>query len=337
MLGVWGDESDGSGLGTIHVFFPALESDTPRPAHLSEDEMRTLYEQGLRPCIAQTLPEAARDWPPSYPYELHNPPSAAGANSYAGTRAFRSVTLPPTSLGDFVSNFRLQLQLNNVEWADGLFFLHRVCGMKSATRHQNTRKSARLAFSKAFEMARIPVKATNYGNWWIDVGLEFCSDRGESLQWITEHHHRIVKGVLKIPSRRARHITTLGHHRYRRDISCHLPEMSGCAIDLGMRHGPFYATYLQLCTVTAEMSETEHLDMGRALSIRQAMYIIQPAQTVLDMVEVLHNQAETEGSSRTNARIEVRVSISCFDNILVDVDEATVRESLLSFPTLELM
>ena len=299
--------------------------------------MRTLYEQGLRPCIAQTLPEAARDWPPSYPYELHNPPSAAGANSYASTRAFRSVTLPPTSLGDFVSNLRLQLQLNNVEWADEFFFLHRFCGMKSATRHQKTYKSALMASSKAFEMACIPFEATRHGNWWIDVGLEFCSDRGESLQWITDHHHHIVQDVLGISTRTAMRITTLGHHRYRRDVSCHLPEMLGCAIDLEMQYGPFYATYLQLCTVTAEMSETQHLDMGRALSIRQAMDMFQPAEMVFDMIEALHKQGETEGSSRTSARIEVRVSIDYIDDVLFDVNEATVRESLLSFPRLELM
>ena len=340
MLGVWEDESDGSSLGTIHIFFPGLGSNSPRPALLSEDEVRTLYERGLRPCIARILPEAALDWPQSYelscPYEIHDTAGAVGENSYAGTGALRSVTFPPSSMNDFAPTLRRLLQLNEVEWAKGLFFLHRVCGMKSATQHQKTLNSARSACFKAFERAHIPFESTSQGDWWIDVGLEFHGDKGEIFQWNTDAHHRVVENVLEIPKDTAMFITTPGLRAYRRNIACHIPQASGCRIEYEMEYkGRWCTSYLELTTteMSGQQYSTSNISgTARTLSIRQAMDSCRPVQKALDMMDALSKQAETSSQSLANARIGLRVPVDYVNDFLVDdLDEATVRESLLSF------
>ena len=337
-LGVWGVESPDSILGTIHIFFPALArtSKQPRLTQLSEDEVRQFYERGLKPSMAQLVENL--DWPAEYISGPRNTPGTDGEDSHAGPRDFRFATLPPVMLANFASNLRIHLQRNGVEWADKFFFVHTVCGMKSATTHLKIKDAARLAWIKALERAQIPLEATDQGSWWIDVGLEFRSDDpGCYLQWTTASHDLIVQKVLGVSMSTAMRITTLGHDGYSRDIVCHLPEVSGCRLETGIRYGPyggrFNASYLELSTT--EMSRVQH----PALTIRQAMSPVQPTQFALDMYNAFQRQAlATRDELESNAaRIELRVPLKHAENVLIDVKNSTIREALLLFSRKEWM
>jgi hypothetical protein len=296
--------------------------------------VKTLYEKGLRPCITRTLPETALNLPPKYLSEFHN---TAGADSRARTRALHSVTLPSSSLAQFASNLRLQLRLNEVEWAKGLFFLHTVCGIKRDTKHRKTRKAARSAWFRALKRAKIPVEATNYGSWWIDVGLEFRSEQGQFLQWITDYHGCIVQEVLGISISTAKRITTLGHHGYSRDIACHLAEVSGCRLEVGIQHGgPSRAAHMELSTT---LISGAHHPAVPALTIPQAMETRhQPPQSVIDLFNAFRGQRETQNWLQSNAaRIELRVPLKHAEDVLIDIDEDIIRESLVSFSRQEWM
>jgi hypothetical protein len=309
ILGVWGDdESNDSCSGTIHVLFPDLGLDSQRPTHLSEEELKTLYEEGLRPCIAETLPEAALDWPAEYNYGPHNTPGAGGDDSHAGTSALRFVMVPSASLANFASNLRAHLQSNKVEWAKGLFFFYRVCGIKKATQHPKTKKAAGSALIKVLERAQIPLKATDQGSWWIDIGLEFRSDQGRFLQWTTASHECLVQEVLGVSMATATRMTTLGRDGYSRDIPCHLSENSGCRLEAKIRHqhnGPFFSVYLELTTTEMSKAPRPILTIPEAMDRHR-----QPPQSVIDLFNVFHRQRASQNLLDSNvARIELRVPL----------------------------
>ena len=342
-LGVW----EGN-LGTIHIVFPAflagIALESQRPTRLSEDMVRTLYEKGLRPCIAQILPEAAHDWPPAYATEL----SSACADHGTPGCHFRSLIIPPQLLSAFVLNLRQQLELNGVDWAEDFILFHTVRGMRHATRHRQSQDAvgqAALALEEALKIAHIPLHATESGDWWINVGLEFSSDMGECLQWSTPYHYRIIENVLGISSSTAIDITTLGHPRYSRDIVSHLPEVSGCRVKTGHQRGgpslacslgPFEAVYLQL--YTDEISSKQCSQRGRPLGIRQAMGFNHPVAFMIDLLTAFHGRtaatsATTQVLPQSIARIELRVPLEHVGHVLVDIDEPAFRECLLSFPS----
>jgi hypothetical protein len=337
-LGVWGVESPDSILGTIHVFFPALArtSKQPRLTQLSEDEVRQFYERGLKPSMAQLVENL--DWPAEYISGPRNTPGTDGEDSHAGPRDFRFATLPPVMLANFASNLRIHLQRNGVEWADKIFFVHTVCGMKSATTHLKKKDAARLAWIKALERAQIPLEATDQGSWWIDVGLEFRSDDpGCYLQWTTASHDLIVQKVLGVSMSTAMRITTLGHDGYSRDIVCHLSEVSGCRLETGIRHGgPFHAAYLELSTTS--ISGAQHPAVP-ALTVPQVMDVGRwPHQTAIDLLSAFSAQKNSQNWLQSNAaRVELRVPLEHAEDVLIDIDEDTIRESLLSFSRQEWM
>jgi hypothetical protein len=285
--------------------------------------MRTFYEKGLQPYIKTFRPEAASDWPPGYNAELFR------AKTPSGQRAYRSVILPTYSLARFGSLIRDQLESNGVEWAEGLFFLHTVRGIKQGTQHSMTREAAQSVLSETLREARIADRAVERGSWWVDVGLEFFSKKEECLQWMTVSHHEVVQNVLQIDPHHAIRITKLGSSKYSRDISSHLPAVSGCRIEPGQRaRGPFKAAYLQL--YTTDKSVTYHprgRHHAKQISVRKAMD--DPMPYVQDLCRTYE---EASGETSSNARVEVRVPFDSATEVLIDINYTTFRKSMLSFP-----
>lgn len=310
---------------SIYIFFPRLALDEGRSPLLSEDEVATFYEKGLRPYINHVQPEISSDWPPDYNSEKFR------AAKRGGQRAFRTVMLSAWLANGFAANLREQLQQNGVEWAEDFFLLHTIRGIKHTTQHVLNGVAAHLTLTEVLKEAKISLETTLLGSWWVDVGIEFCNMEGECLQWMTASHRRVVEDALQISASAATRITTLGSSKYSRDLASHLSGVSGCRIEPGLRaEGPYQVAYLQLYTtdksVTYQIQGRSH---AKEATIGEIMGAEQPAKFVKDLYS-----AYTEAAKhiRSNARMEVRVPIRFASEVLVYIDNTTIKESILSFP-----
>jgi hypothetical protein len=316
----------------VHIFFPGLVSEDRQSARLTEEENRIFYEKALRPYIEEVQPGVTSDWPPDYESEIFR------ATRRSGQRSLRTLILPGWSLENFGRKIRDQVEYNGVQWAEGLFFIHTIRGIKHGTQHQVTEDAAHLALHRMLEEANIPSSATLRGSWWIDVGLEFnaveteveAELRKDCLQWMTTSHSRVVQEALEIEAHNADRITKLGSSKYSRDLASHLPGVSGCRIEPGTRaEGPYQAAYIQLYTtdksVTYSLQGNRH---AKEITIQEAMGKEQPVQFIQ---KLYHTYKEASIKTPANARIEMRVPLEAGTRALLYVDHSVYRQLMLCF------
>ncbi|KAJ4469609.1 hypothetical protein C8R41DRAFT_970774 [Lentinula lateritia] len=318
---VWGNRCQ------IHIFFPGIASRGPEDLarQLSKEEKTTFYEIGLRPAIAALLPEDISDWPPTYDGELFR------ARKQSGHMSYQTKIIPELEVPNLVGRIRRNLEDANVDWAESFFFTHTVRGFKHGTQHEMNEDEAQLALDILLNHADLSRDATERGEWWIDVGLELCSDIQSCLQWVTTSHYHMVKEVLKISEANASRITSLGSSKYQKDIVSHIMDVAGCRIEPGSRaQGEYEAVYFQLYTTDKAITyNPEGRHHGKAISTNLAMGPTQPPTFISGLFE-LFTDAMTRNSS--NARIEVRVPIRHATRVLVTIDVDLVRRNLLAFP-----
>jgi hypothetical protein len=311
----------------LHIFFPSLSSDDRKSPLLSKEEAKALYEKGLRPSIEQLLPQSASDWPATYQTELFRASKAKGGFAY------QTKMVPQWAVPRLASLIRQNLQDNGVNWAEDFFFMSTIRGSKHSTTHSLTSDAAKYALDdfmgEAFLDIPHPLSAES-DQWWIDVGVEFSSEEEACFQWLTSSHGLMVQETLKISEQHANRITTLRSSKYFRDISSHLPTVSGCRIEPGVNaEGPFQAAYFQIYTtdkaVTYNPQGGRH---GKTMSINAAMGNSQPPAFVSGLFDVFLEAVESNYSS---ARIEIRVPILHANTAMLGFDNEIVNRSILSF------
>jgi hypothetical protein len=310
----------------LHVFFPTLftEGRSSGPC-LTKDERAVFYECGLRPAIQALIPWNVQEWPATLDDELFR------AKKRSGALSFQSKMIPAFAVPHLMDHIRQQLEENDIEWGNDCFVLHTVRGTKQASKHSKTEAAATLALEEYLESAQISLDSIDSeGEWWIDVGLEFSSREDYGLHWTTTSHFHIVKEVLRISEAHASRITTLGSSKYSRDITNHLPAVSGCRIEPGVQaEGPYSAAYCQL--YVSEKALTYHPERGhhgKAITMQEAMGKTQPSAFVLGLYN-LFQSARTHTSA--SARIELRVPFRYATKVLLQIDPSVVKESLLAF------
>jgi hypothetical protein len=277
---------------------------------------------GLKPYAKDTHYSQFFNWPAGYAAEQFR------ATKKSGQKAYRTIVVPQWSLKDFGSKLRGHLRDNGVEWAEGLFFMHTIRGIKLGTQHTKTRDAAELALMEMIEEAHLDEEAMGSGSWWIDVGLEFSSKKDECLQWMTASHRNVVREALGIDDSNAIRITTLGSSKYSRDLASHLPGVSGCRIEPGVRaQGCYEAAYLQIYTTDKSVTYLpEGHQKAKRISMEEAM---KGGQGFVEGLFTTYWQASLENSS--NTRVEVRVPFQFATTALVNVDPSTFHGSMLSF------
>jgi hypothetical protein len=307
----------------IHIFFPSLFAKERRSSQLSKSEKVDFYELGLRPTIGVLLPDDVSDWPATYESEIFR------AKRRTGYMAYQTKVLPEWILSSLATTLRNMLQENGVEWGEGFFFSHTIRGTKHGTQHSMGRRSAELALEEYLIDAKIPLHATQTGNWFIDVGVEY-SAVATCLQWMTSSHFHMVKETLQIPENDASRITSIGSTKYARDMVSHLPAVSGCRIEPGIRaEGEFKAVYLQMYTTDKAITyNPEGGHHGKAITMEVAMGKTQPPKFLQGLYEV-YKSAMVENAC--NARIEVRVPFNHATTALLNLEYRVVRNSLLGF------
>lgn len=317
-FGYWGQRH------MIHIFFPGLLAEGRVGSQLTKDEKTKFYEFGLRPSIFSLLRQDVSDWPATYDAELFR------AKKRSGYMSYQTKVLPQWILPFLADTIRAELVLNGVDWGEDLFFTHTIRGTKHGTQHSRNHDAAVEALSEYLEDAKIPQEATEVGEWWIDVGMEFCSSHDACLQWKTSSHFHIVQEVLQIPDNHASRITSVGSSKYARDLVSHLTAVSGCRIEPGAQaEGPFQATYFQMYTTDKAITyNPEGRHHGKAITMDGAMGKTQPPVFIEGLFDVYTSAIHNNSS---NARVEVRVPFAQATTVFMRLNTNIVRESLLSF------
>lgn len=308
----------------IHILFPNLVSENRSSSVLTQEEKATFYESVLRPAIQSLSPQCASDWPSTYSTEIFR------AQKRSGHLAYQTKIVSAWLIDGLVNEMRSKIEESDTEWAKDFVFLHTLRGTKHGTQHQPTRNAAEVALLDYLNKANILETAMSSGDWYVDVALEFSSEEVHCLQWKTSSHYHLVRALLDISEDNARRITERGSSKYSRDVSSHLPAVSGCRIEPGSRaQGSYEAVYYHMYTTDKSLTyNPEGGHHGKAITMSQAMGTIQPPPFIVSLLDTYTKAIENNAS---NARLEVRVPITKAARVLIRFDPNLIRRSLLLF------
>ena len=312
----------------IRAFIPGLYDQHTGSPFLSQEDQRTFYEQGFLPAVQDLCTDRSAEWPATYTDEMFR---ARGRNR---TLRFLSKTIPAWNIRQLGSTIRSKLNNTGVPWAQGITFLHQVRGVKDSTYHRVDDVSADEALDEFLteqNLSRDEIMLT--GSWWIDIGLQVVSSNKDCLVWRTDSHGRIVQDICEITADHAKRITSIGSKQYTRDIMSHLPQLSGCRIEPGVRgRGPYEVAYLQLyCT---DKSLTYCQDQGRHGKFITCSDVVKgKADDFINNLYSLYINAIDNNYAQ--ARMEVRVPIQFATYVLLGLEEDVIRGGLVSYPSVE--
>ena len=325
----------------INIFFPRLYTKERISPRLSTDEQATLYNKGIRPSVDELLPFEKNDWPANYEGEIFRAARRRGGISYQ-TKVINDMVV-----NSFVDTIRTKLVEHGIDWGQGAFVIHMVRGMKASTRHSVSRQAAMEELKKFLREMDID---PDYDNdcWYIDVGLEISSEEDNCFQWLTTSHPSMLEWILGLPEHDAIRLGTFGSTRYQRDISSHLPQLSGCRVEPGVRGaGRYMAVYYQQYTSEKALTyNPEKGDHGKTITMKEAMGNKQPANFCDKLYQTFIDAKENNASA---ARVEVRVpvgsrflgvldeygepiySLECSTSVMTYVSRTVLRRSIRSY------
>jgi hypothetical protein len=161
----------------------------------------------------------------------------------------------------------------------------------------------------------------------VDVALTVVSDNGKCLAWQTISHFGLVREVLGLSNQTAIRITSLGSSKYTRDMTSHLPEVSGWRIAPGVRAaGKYDCCYFQ--GYTTDKALTARPEKGHHAKFLECPDVFKgKADGWIESLYQLNINAIK--SNLSTARMEVRVPLSKAKSVLLNVDEELLRSSLI--------
>ncbi|KAF9459638.1 hypothetical protein BDZ94DRAFT_1171312 [Collybia nuda] len=305
----------------IYILIPDIYR-KDRSSFLTQEEYRILYEDGIRPAIESLSPETVAEWPANYHDELFR------ARRRNGQLALTSKMLAEWHVRHLGDSIREALARNGSTWGTGLVFLHQIRGVKHSTIHRADSTAAEEAFDGFLSNNKLTYASMSVnGTWYVDVGIEISSPWGNSLAWQADSHCDMVETACELSERDSRSITQIGSSKYVRDIVSHLPAVSGCRITTGRAHGPHDVPYLQLYTTDKALTyQPDNGTFGKSITAEDLLK--GKGLAYVESLCTLYNNA-TE-TSKSHARIELRVSIFSATKVLIDIDEYLVRSCLVS-------
>ena len=299
----------------LYIFFPRLyRPDRPNRNNLTPEELKLVYERGIRPAAIRTNPTAAGDWPATYKDEVFR------AQNHGPGFSFTTCMVAACDVPDFT--YYLRRYLADLDWGRDVLFMTQIRGVKLGTYHDPTPQGAQEALLDLTEDL-----LTDEGIWYIDVGLEIYEER-YAYQWASSSHQRILENILNITPEDAAKIFRPGRF-YFQDISSHFLDISGFRATTGIAPGQQVIQYIQCYTV--DKSVTYHPDnrghFAKFMTTNMAMQG-DPPKFVSNLYEAYLNASDHIDCA---ARIEVRLPIFNSTNVLLGLDPQLVQESLLRF------
>ncbi|KAF8958753.1 hypothetical protein BDZ97DRAFT_1667945 [Flammula alnicola] len=317
-IGKWGVHT------LLRILIPGLYTQDGGSS-VSADDLRVFYDLGFYPAIRQLMGDQANDWPASYQAEVFR---AQGSNGkfQIQTKMFPEHLVP--QLGDAL---REALVSNGVEWGESIVFLHQVRGVKNTSVHRVYPAAIDNAFADFLDSNRLVYQELiANGRWWVDVGLEAMSRSGECLAWRTDSHRHVVGRILRINEYRADKITRPTSSKYTRDLTSHMPQVSGCRVAPGAHgEGDCHARYVQLYqtdkSVTAHKEGFQHgkfVNGAAVLDGKGVKYLEQ-------LYDLYVHSCRTV---QAHARAEVRIPIEHYSVPFLNVTPTLMGRSLVTFP-----
>lgn len=320
------------------VVFPGLYK-RGETSNLSEENQRDFYEKGLLPAMEMVNRHYASEWNPTYNAEKSRARRMNGTYSYQ-TKVVSALDV--THLGQCL---RECLAENNVQWANGFFFLLNVRGTKTGYSHTMSAEAATGSLNSYLDSLGLKdiyiasqdaefaaARGLQDDVWFADVGLELSLrsplvDEEPCLVWRTDGHSHVMHEILGVTAATAERITTPTSGGYSRDMISHLPAVSGCRVELGVTsEGAYDAVYAQLYVTCKSLTYgPEGKNHGKAMSFLNAM---SPGNPFLPERYEQYKKAALRNSS--HARMEIRVPLRHALSVLLDVDVDIMRKSLLS-------
>lgn len=253
------------------------------------------------------------------------------ARGRRGQLSFTTKMIPDWCVEDLGDHIRDSLTENGYSWGTGLVFLHQIRGVKHSTTHEFDTSSARPALEAFLVHNHLDIDTlSSGGQWWIDVALEIGSSDGQCIAWRTDSHFHVVKKVCKLKTEVADRITKPTSGKYTRDLTSHLPSVSGCRISPGPQaRGRYGVEYLQL--YTTDKSHTYHIDhnhYGKYITCSDVLKG-KAGDFVVSLYQLF---VRASMAICSQARIEVRVPIQHATTVLYNLDVEEMRRSLVSIP-----
>lgn len=209
--------------GRLRVFLPGLWTENCKVQ--LDEEMLTAVYAALFTAIGFVDPITGSRWSPTYRAAVAK---ALKPNNRDLQWSNRPISRENTTL--FLNTFVTHLR-TLVDWAENVVFQVQVQGVKDLYHHRRTHSSAEKQLKKLLKPYD-PAK----GSWWIDVGMDIYMENFV-LQWRTTGHASVFAHVLRISQEVANRTCHLGRQNYHRDISAHLPDLSGCRVSFKRSEG----------------------------------------------------------------------------------------------------
>jgi hypothetical protein len=296
-------------FGTRHmvrVFFPHLYGapEAPESTRLSKTQQAQFYDLAIRKAVLEVCSDAASDWPISYQDEMFRA-KKMGPGFAWGTKPVGSLDVE-----EFGQALRRFCEGSGESWMKDIVFQVQIRGLKLATCHDANPAQAQASF----DLFTKDLDLTVPGQVWVDVGLE-VSVPDSAVMWRTTSHPEVVRRALDISQADANTLTDPTRRIYQRDVTAHLPALSGCRIHTHTRSGPYETDYIQL--YSTEKNPTYHPERGhhaKYITTKMAMRGNPPS-----FITQLHNlYGRSADQMPVSARMEVRVPIAHAQDVLLD-------------------
>lgn len=295
---------------------------------MSKEKRAFWYDNGLRPAIKSRLgSQIASQWPATYAAEELRAGKSTGGYSWS------TKVIPKEEVEYLADSIRHELCMNdNISaedrrWASDFFIMHTIRGVKHGTYHHADSASAEFYLRGHYADAQLSPLVPDYGEWYVDVGIEISSVQEHCLQWRTTGHRIIVEQALHITPDQALKIASFGSSRYALDSASHLPDLSGFRLETGTRtRGIHDASYIHAYTtdkaVVYNIQGSRH---SKYVTMKEALGSEDPLPTI-DSLHDIYDQAKY--SNPSNARLEVRVPAAFAPEALLDIDPHALQHCL---------
>ncbi|KAG2063846.1 hypothetical protein BDR04DRAFT_1036956, partial [Suillus decipiens] len=244
---------------------------------------------------------------------------------------FGTVDFPPNLLDQLGPKLLEMFQMQ-----DGLqdaFFVHELRGTKGASHHDPCNAEARhTALNTVFHLFNMSLIKPE--NWVVDIGLEIQHE-GHVLQWLTKGHRRLLQFLL--PSSTEHQIDSIlaSQTQYHCDLSAQLEDLGGFRAHPGSRGKDDKVHYIN--AYTTDKCATYQLHDG-IFKRRQAWHLFPASigKLIKDLERIaeifcLCGSAPHVGGHEGNARLEIRVPFSLADQVLLQMPDSVIQDTLVSF------
>lgn len=277
----------------VRAFFPGLYSEKC-DVHLDLPHLTAVYAALLSAIRFVDLASSVR-WCPSYQTAVNKALKGTTKHMQWTTHA---VAIENTDA--FLRAFEGFLTESN-DWASGMVYQVQIQGVKDLYQHNGTPDEADSQLDRLLQPFR-----TDVGKWWIDVGLEIVLD-DKVLQWRTSAQAIVLAHVLRISEPHAERACNLSNQRYHRDMSAHLPDLSGHRVALTRNQGGAAGSLFNQNYGSDKNLTSQKARYGVAKNFTGAQ-VVQgfPAKVITQMYDMYRDAA---GSMACSVRMEHRVPL----------------------------